>query len=99
MTDIKDETGGSEKLRVLVVDDAVSSGNTMVSVMGLLRRVGANVVRVVVAMRQGNGWQRRLADFDPGLPALVHGVFDTPHLSLTEDGWLPIPETFPDTSV
>ncbi len=76
--------------RVVVVDDAISSGTTMVSVLSLLQRVGAEPVRVVVAMRQGVRWRETLAARDPALPARVHGVFDSPIFARAEGGWVPI---------
>jgi adenine/guanine phosphoribosyltransferase-like PRPP-binding protein len=45
--------------RVLVVDDAVSSGTTMVSGLKLLERCGAEVAAIAVAMRQGTQWQQK----------------------------------------
>lgn len=76
--------------RVVVVDDAISSGTTMVSVLTLLQRVGAEPVRLVVAMRQGVLWRQTLAAHDPALPARVHGVFDSPIFARAEGGWVPI---------
>ena len=50
--------------RVLVVDDAVSSGTTMVSGLNLLARCGAEVAAIAVAMRQGTQWQEKLVRAD-----------------------------------
>ena len=50
--------------RVLVVDDAVSSGTTMVSGLKLLERCGAEVAAIAVAMRQGTQWQQKLVRAD-----------------------------------
>lgn len=76
--------------RVVVVDDAISSGTTMVSVLTLLDRLGAEPVRLVVAMRQGTLWRVSLAARDTALPERVHGVFDSPLLRRVADGWEPI---------
>jgi adenine/guanine phosphoribosyltransferase-like PRPP-binding protein len=72
--------------RVVIVDDAVSTGGTLVAVIDLLERLGATIAGVVVAMRQGNAWRDRLG---PARAAMVAGVFDSPRLTLRENGWWP----------
>ncbi|ANY14621.1 phosphoribosyltransferase [Bordetella pseudohinzii] len=73
--------------RVLVVDDAVSTGQTMASALTLLARCDADVAGVVVAMRQGQGW-RALRDAR-GRPVEVEGAFDSPRMRRVEGGWMP----------
>ena len=72
--------------RVVIVDDAVSTGGTLAAVIDLLEGLGAELAGVVVAMRQGNAWRERLG---PARSALVAGVFDSPRLVLREGGWWP----------
>ncbi len=72
--------------RVLVVDDAVSTGGTLSAAMALLEQAGAHVVGAVVAMRQGEVWQQRLG---PARANQVLGVFDSPRLQACEGGWRP----------
>lgn len=72
--------------RVVIIDDAVSTGSTLAAVFDLLKQEGAEVVGAVVAMRQGVIWRERLG---PGRSALVAGVFDSPRLVLRDDGWWP----------
>ncbi|MDR3004226.1 MAG: phosphoribosyltransferase [Acidovorax sp.] len=74
--------------RVLVVDDAVSSGTTMVSGLNLLARCGAEVVAIAVAMRQGTQWQQKLRRAD-GSPIPVVGAYDCPRMEKRADGWWP----------
>lgn len=74
--------------RVLVVDDAVSSGTTMVSGLRLLERCGAEIAAVAVAMRQGTQWQEKLRRAD-GTPIPVVGAYDCPRLVRRADGWWP----------
>lgn len=76
--------------RVIVVDDAISSGTTIVSVLTLLARIGAEPARIVVAMRQGTAWRESLAARDAALPGLVHGVFDSPILTRVPGGYAPV---------
>ncbi len=82
-----------EGRRVVVIDDAVSSGSTLVSVLALLERLDCRVAGVVVAMRQGVAWRARLAERDPAAPGLVHGAFAAPLFGRVEGGWAPIPGT------
>ncbi len=72
--------------RVLIVDDAVSSGGTLQQVWTLLEGLGAEVAGAVVAMRQGPVWRQTLG---PARADRVSGVFDTPLLVLRADGWWP----------
>ncbi|WP_159911706.1 phosphoribosyltransferase [Pantoea sp. 18069] len=77
-----------EGRRVLVVDDTVSSGATMVSSLRLLARCGAQVVVIAVAMRQGTRWRERLRDAR-GQPIPVLGALDAPCMVRTSAGWVP----------
>lgn len=74
--------------RVLVVDDAVSSGTTMVSGLNLLARCGAEVAAIAVAMRQGTQWQKKLVRAD-GSPIPVVGAYDCPRMERRANGWWP----------
>lgn len=71
--------------RVVVVDDAISTGRTAAAVLALLARVDCEVAGIVVAMRQGERWRRTLGD----RAALVRGVFDAPLFQRRPDGWAP----------
>jgi adenine/guanine phosphoribosyltransferase-like PRPP-binding protein len=76
--------------RVLVVDDAVSTGQTMVSALTLLGRCGAEVAGIVVAMCQGTRWRSRLVDAQ-GVPLPVACAFESPRLRRVAHGWAPEP--------
>nr|WP_315528650.1 phosphoribosyltransferase [uncultured Achromobacter sp.] len=76
--------------RVLVVDDAVSTGQTMVSALTLLARCGAEVAGIVVAMCQGTRWRSRLVDAH-GAALPVACAFDSPRLRRVAGGWAPEP--------
>lgn len=70
--------------RVLIVDDAVSTGGTLSAAIELLERSGALVAGAVVAMRQGHAWRARLGG---SWADKVVGVFDSPRLRVCEGGW------------
>ena len=76
-----------EGRRVLLVDDAVSSGSTLNAAWNLLQRLGVPVAGAVVAMRQGDAWRQRLGAERAGQ---VQGVFESPLLVLRDDGWWPL---------
>jgi adenine/guanine phosphoribosyltransferase-like PRPP-binding protein len=75
--------------RMVVVDDAISSGQTIVSSLALLQRAGAEVSGVVVAMLQGDAWRAHLAAAGQEWPGKVHGVFKSPRFVITPKGWTP----------
>jgi len=74
--------------RVLIVDDAVSTGQTIVSALELLNRCEAQVAGIAVAMRQGSKWRERLVDAD-GTPYPLAYAFDSPRMIWNENGWIP----------
>ncbi|VFR55681.1 phosphoribosyltransferase [plant metagenome] len=80
--------GSLRGARVLVVDDAVSTGQTMQAALALLARCGAEVAGIAVAMRQGTRWREVLVD-QAGQPLRVVAAFDSPRLRRVADGWLP----------
>ena len=71
------------------IDDAVSSGSTLLSVLRLLQRIDCEVVAISVAMIQGVAWRQALADFDAKAPGLVKGAIAGPMFLRTEGGWVP----------
>ena len=76
--------------RVVVVDDVISSGTSMLAVLRLLRTAGIEPVAAVFAMLQGDNWRTVLAEYDASLVSRVHGAIASPRLSRTSDGaWLP----------
>ncbi len=71
--------------RVLIVDDAVSTGVTLGAAWSLLEALGAQVVGAGVAMRQGRRWADALG---AARAAAVTGVFDSPLLQAVPGGWV-----------
>ena len=73
-----------EGRRVVLVDDAISGGTTILPPWTLIESVGAQVIGCGVVMRQGGRWVETLG---PERAAKVVGVFDSPLLQAVPDGW------------
>ena len=86
------------KKRVIIVDDAISSGSTILSVLRLLHRQDCEVIGILVAMRQGVLWKTTLEQELHGSSALVKSVIAAPLFEHQADGWFPIPETIDTTA-
>ncbi|MBY6046334.1 phosphoribosyltransferase [Vannielia litorea] len=71
--------------RVAVIDDAVSTGTSMVAALDLLDKVGAQVVVVGAAMLQTERWKPALAG-----RVAVEGVFHSPLLEAWPGGYAPV---------
>jgi adenine/guanine phosphoribosyltransferase-like PRPP-binding protein len=74
--------------RVVVIDDVVSSGRSIAATLRLLQTVGATPAGIGVAMKQGQQWRAALAETGAGANELLHGVFTSPLLQRTADGWV-----------
>ncbi len=79
--------------RVVVVDDAISSGSTMAAALRLLARLGVVPAGIVVAMKQGRRWEQALAS-EPGAPP-VRAVYGCLIFERRDDGWWPVKGTMP----
>ena len=79
-----------EGRRVVLIDDAISTGATMLAAVRLLQKVGVEIAGMVVAMKQTNRWQASTT----ALP--VRAVFGCPLFQRGEGGWIPLAETQPD---
>ncbi len=71
--------------RVVLVDDAVSTGTTLRAAWDLLEALGVEVVGAGVAMKQGKRWELALGGERADR---VVGVFESPLLELGEGGWV-----------
>lgn len=83
-----------EGRRVILVDDAISSGATAVAAVRLLQKAGVEVVGMVVAMKQTNRWQIPVSAL--AAPLAVRAVYGCPMFERGDDGWFPISETEPE---
>ncbi|MEO3384673.1 phosphoribosyltransferase [Mesorhizobium sp. CAU 1741] len=73
-----------EGRRFALVDDVVSTGASLASVLRLLRKAGLSPEAVVVAMVQGRKWEAQAAGVS------VRGAIETPLLKREADGrWRP----------
>ncbi len=91
-----------EGRRVVVVDDAISTGATALAAIQLLSRLGIVLAGVVVAMKQTRRWEAALAagsDAPPdgaplaGVVPPVRAVFAGPQFERRADGWWPVEGT------
>ena len=82
-----------EGRRVVLVDDAISTGATAVAAARLLQKIGVELVGMVVAMKQTNRWQTSIAALSAPVP--VRAVYGCPLFQHGEDGWIPLIETQP----
>jgi adenine/guanine phosphoribosyltransferase-like PRPP-binding protein len=81
--------------RVLLIDDAISTGRTALAAINLVTAAGGEVAGLVVAMKQTRRWITALDAARPNLAATLRGVFGGPLFALQADGWHPIPDTDP----
>ncbi|MBJ6127449.1 phosphoribosyltransferase [Microvirga splendida] len=85
-----------ENRRVLLVDDVISSGRSIVAALELLASCGIRPVVIGAAMLQTDAWREKLAAVDPRWPDRVIGVLRTPRLKRNAaGGWAPV-ELSPD---
>jgi adenine/guanine phosphoribosyltransferase-like PRPP-binding protein len=81
--------------RICLVDDAVSTGSSLLAAHRLLARLGLELAAVVVAMKQTTRWQAPVGEVSPTLRDCVRGVFGCPLFEWGGDGWMPIDGTLP----
>lgn len=74
-----------EGRRLVLIDDAISTGTTLLAAWDLIETLGGDVVGCGVAMRQGVRWADKLG---AARAARVVGVFDSPLLRAVDGGWV-----------
>jgi adenine/guanine phosphoribosyltransferase-like PRPP-binding protein len=85
-----------EGKRVLLVEDVISTGGTVAAELALMKKLGANVIGVVTAIRETRVWIDKLSAIDPAYRALVTSPISCPLFRKSADGWVPDPSTQPD---
>jgi hypothetical protein len=81
--------------RVVVVDDVISTGCSMLAQLALLGKAGIQVQGIVTAMQETTEWQAALAAADPSYPRTVYSVLHSPLFRRFGDRWTPDPATLP----
>ena len=82
-----------DRRRIVLVDDAISTGATAVAAVKMLQRIGAQFAGVVVAMKQTNRWEPAMEALPVSPP--VRAVYGCPLFRRGDEGWWPIAETQP----
>ena len=85
-----------EGKRVLLVEDVISTGGTVAAELALMKKIGADVIGVVTAIRETRVWIDKLSAIDPAYRALVTSPICCPLFRRSGDGWMPDPSTMPD---
>lgn len=79
--------------RVVVVDDVINTGQSVVAAVKLLQRVGAQVIAVAVGLTEGYAWHSaiRSVGLDPERDVISNGHI--PVFVKKENGWVRKPKT------
>jgi adenine/guanine phosphoribosyltransferase-like PRPP-binding protein len=85
-----------EGKRVLLVEDVISTGGTVAAELALMKKIGADVIGVVTAIRETRVWIDKLSAIDLQFRALVTSPICCPLFRKSGDGWWPDPATMPD---
>lgn len=72
--------------RVVLIDDVISSGKSILAGLDLLYRCDIEPVVIGTAMLQTTRWRAKLGAVNPQLPDIVQTVFSTPLLKPSSDG-------------
>jgi len=84
-----------EGKRVILVEDVVSTGGTLSAELALMKKLNANVVGIVTAVKETNVWVDKLGAIDPTYPSLVTAPIRCPLFANVAGGWVPVEGTMP----
>ncbi len=84
-----------EGKRVILVEDVVSTGGTLSAELELMKKIDADVVGIVTAVKETNVWVDKLSAIDPTYPTLVTAPIRCPLFTKATDGWIPVEGTLP----
>lgn len=76
-----------EGRRVVLIDDVISSGASIVAGLSLLKTCGIEPVAIGAAMLQSDRWREKLGTFGYHWSNRVRSAFSTPMLCKSGDGW------------
>jgi adenine/guanine phosphoribosyltransferase-like PRPP-binding protein len=71
---------------ILLIDDVLSTGSSIVSACDLLDKCNARPCVIGCAMLQTDRWRQPIDAFDPVLAKRVFGVFSSPRLIPVSNG-------------
>jgi adenine/guanine phosphoribosyltransferase-like PRPP-binding protein len=77
-----------EGKRIALVDDVISSGTSIIAGLSLLAARGLEPVVIGAAMLQSERWKEKKLTSGAAWQDKVCGVFQTPVLGKTQDGWV-----------
>ncbi|MDV7143471.1 phosphoribosyltransferase [Tropicimonas sp. TH_r6] len=77
--------------RIALIDDAISTGTSIAAGLDLLDLIGHRPEAIGTAMLQTSRWQDTLCTARAVEPERIRGVFQTPLLRSTPDGWVAVP--------
>ena len=80
--------------RIVIVDDTISTGASMLAATRLLGNLGVAIAGLVVAMKQTNRWQSPIQSLAISPP--VRAVFGCPLFRFRMNGWWPEVDTQPE---
>ncbi len=81
--------------RVVIVEDVISTGTTILAALALMAKAGIEVEGIVTAMQESRVWMKRLLAAGPTYPKRVHSVLRSPLFTHSSAGWIPDPATLP----
>lgn len=79
--------------RVVVVDDVINTGTSVLAAIRLLQRIGAHVVGTVIALTEGYHWQTTLNNSLSKGRVEVKAIGHIPIFAKQPNGWIAQPET------
>ncbi|RUS66775.1 Orotate phosphoribosyltransferase [Saezia sanguinis] len=79
--------------RVVIVDDVINTGASMLAATRLLRRAGAEVAGIVVALTEGYAWRETLSDISIMMPDKVSAAGHIPLFMKKGSAWVAQPDT------
>jgi adenine/guanine phosphoribosyltransferase-like PRPP-binding protein len=79
--------------RVVLVDDAISSGTTAAAAFALLGQLDCKICGFLCAMRQGVTWREKLNAIGTDYASFVRSPLAGPIFEKADQGWVPLPGT------
>ncbi len=81
--------------RVVIVEDVISTGTTILALLALLGKLAIQVQGIVTAMQETRVWMESLRVAFPDQPPRVRSVLKSPLFHRSKTGWVQDPSTLP----